>query len=356
MASGFIRGASTNIAAAQVINATTGLAFVGTVTVYVTVDTGTQAIGTVGSGIATAKGNGVFEYIPSAAESNGTICLFTFTGANAIPSSSQYWTISAGQSTAIQIASNPAITPLTAVSLITRSLKAVGVLSSGDTPSGDMITDGFLDLNEMMGSLAIQPQTIGVIAREEFALVSGQGGPSTPYTIGPGGNFNTSRPADLEGAGILLGGTPPLIEVPRAIYTDDAYEAVAIKELQSSIFTGVYYNQTFSAGLGEINLWPVPNTALNSLVLYRSQQLETFSSLTATYYVANGYAEMLRYQLALRLAIVFQKPISQDVQRMADLTLANVKRSNYKLSDLPTDPALTSNLRGGYNILTGSGG
>lgn len=353
MASGFISGSSTNIAEAQVINATTGLAFVGTVTVFVTVDTQPQVIGTVGSGIAIAKGNGVYQYIPSAAESTGTVCLFTFTGANAIPASSQYWTISSGQSTAVQIASNPNITPLTAVSLITRSLKTVGVLSAGDTPGGYMITDSFLDLNEMMGSLAIQPQTIGVIAREVYALVAGQGGPSNPYTIGPGGNFDTSRPADLYGAGILLGGTVPAIEVPRAVYTDDGYEAVAIKDLQSSIFTGVYYNQTFASGLGQINLWPVPNTTLNSLVLYRSQQLGTFTSLSATYYVPNGYAEMLRYQLAIRLAIVFQKPISPDVQQMAVMTLANVKRSNNKINDLAIDPALTRSQRTGYNILTG---
>lgn len=351
-----IRNTAGQVIGAQMVSATTGGAYVGTVTAYVTIDGGTQAIGTVGSGICTAEGNGYFTYTPSAAETNGALIAFTYIGSGAIPVTVQVATVTASQSLAIQLGTNPQVAALTAVSLITRALKTIGVLAAGDTPGGYMITDSFLDLNEMMGSLAIQPQTIGVIAREEFALVAGQGGPSNPYTIGPGGNFNTSRPADLDGAGILLGGTPPLIEVPRAIYTDDAYEAVAIKELQSSIFTGVYYNQTFSAGLGEINLWPVPNTATNSLVLYRSQQLETFSSLTATYYVANGYAEMLRYQLAVRLAIVFQKPISSDVKEMATVTLANVKHSNYKLSDLPTDPALTSNLRGGYNILTGSGG
>lgn len=355
MASGFIRGISGNIAEAEVISALTGLAFAGTVSVYVTVDTQSQTLGTVGSGIAIAKGNGVYQYLPSASESNGTKCSFLFTGANAIPALSQYWTISDGQSTALQIASNPNIVPLTAVSLITRALKTVGVLAAGDTPSGYMITDSFLDLNEMMGSLAIQPQTIGVVAREVFTLTAGRGGPSDPYSIGPGGDFDTSRPADIDGAGILLNGATPVVEVPRAIFTDDGYEAVPVKELQSSIFTGVYYNQ-FSAGLGYINLWPVPNTAVNSLVIYRDDQFDTFTSLTATYYVPNGYAEMMRYQLALRLAIVFQKPISSDLRDMAVQSMANVKRGNYKLSDLPTDPALTSNLRMGYNILTGSGG
>lgn len=354
MSSGFIRGISGNIAEAEVISALTGLAFAGAVSVYVTVDTGTQVLGTVGSGIAIAKGNGVYQYLPSAAESNGTKCSFLFTGANAIPALSQYWTISDGQSTALQIASNPNIVPLTAVSLITRALKTIGVLAAGDTPGGYMITDSFLDLNEMMGSLAIQPQTIPVVTREVFTLTAGRGGTTDPYTIGPGGDFNTSRPADIESAGLLLNSSTPAVEVPRAVLTDEAYQAIAIKDLASSLFTGVYYSQTFASGLGEINLWPVPNIATNSLVLYRSEQLSTFTNLTATYYVPNGYAEMLRYQLAVRLAMVFQKPVSDGLERMASLSLANVKRANNKIFDLPTDPALTSNQRYGYNILTGS--
>lgn len=336
------------------ISATTGAAYVGTVTTYVTIDGGTQAIGTVGSGICTAEGNGYYTYAPSAAETNGTLLAFTFIGSGAIPVTIQVATVTASQSTAIQLATNPLVAALTAVSLITRALKTIGVLAAGDTPGGYMITDSFLDLNEMMGSLAIQPQTIPVVTREVFTLTAGRGGTTDPYTIGPGGDFNTSRPADIESAGLLLNSSTPAVEVPRAVLTDEAYQAIAIKDLASSLFTSVYYSQTFASGLGEINLWPVPNIATNSLVLYRSEQLSTFTNLTATYYVPNGYAEMLRYQLAVRLAMVFQKPVSDGLERMAALSLANVKRANNKIFDLTTDPALTSNQRYGYNILTGS--
>jgi hypothetical protein len=356
MASGFIRGSSTNIAEAQVINATTGLGFVGTVTVFVTVDTNPQVIGTVGSGVAIAKGNGVFQYIPSAAESTGTVCLFTFTGANAIPASSQYWTISDGQSTAVQIASNPNITPLRAVNLITSALNTVGILGAGETASGDMATDGFRRLNNMMGTLAIQPKTIPVIAREVYPLVAGQGGVGNEYTMGPGGDFDTTRPNEIQGAGLLLGSTSPLVETPLAVLTDQSWQSLQIKNLTSPQPTAVYYNQTFSSGLGTINLWPVPDNALNSLVLYRSQQLTTFTSLTATYYVPNGYDEMLEYQLAIRLAGPYQRTLPSYVLQMAVESLALVKRANYRIFDMPVDPAFTRDHRGGYNILSGQGG
>ena len=66
-----IRNQAGQTIGAQMVNATTGAAFAGVVTVYVTLDAGTQAIGTVGSGICTSEGNGYYTYAPSAAETNG---------------------------------------------------------------------------------------------------------------------------------------------------------------------------------------------------------------------------------------------------------------------------------------------
>jgi hypothetical protein len=58
-----------------------GSPFVGTVTVYVTIDGGTQTLGT---GAIQAEGNGLYNYFPKAAETNGTLIAFTFIGPNAI--------------------------------------------------------------------------------------------------------------------------------------------------------------------------------------------------------------------------------------------------------------------------------
>lgn len=205
----------------------------------------------------------------------------------------------------------------------------------------------------MTGTLAIQPQTIPVIGREVFPLVAFKGGPSTPYTIGgTGGDFNTSRPNELEGAGLLMPGSPNPVEIPRAVITDDGWEAIQIKDLQSSLFTGVYYNAAFP--LGTINLWPVPNTTLNSLVLYRKEQLGQFTSLTAVYNVPNGYDEMLEYNLAVRLAGPYRMPLPPYVQQMATETLGQVKRANYRITDVAVDPALARQRRYGYNINTGN--
>ena len=72
--------------------ATDGAAFTGAVTVSVTVDAGTQATGSVGSGACTHEGNGYHTYAPAQAETNGDLLAFTFTGSGAIPETVQVYT------------------------------------------------------------------------------------------------------------------------------------------------------------------------------------------------------------------------------------------------------------------------
>ena len=77
---------------ATLISATDGSAFAGSVTVYVTVDAGAQAAGSVGSGACTNEGNSYYTYAPSQAETNGDLVAFTFIGTGAVPSTVQVYT------------------------------------------------------------------------------------------------------------------------------------------------------------------------------------------------------------------------------------------------------------------------
>lgn len=77
---------------AQMVSATDGSAFTGSVTVAVTIDAGTQATGSVGSGACTHEGNGYHTYAPAQAETNGTLIAFTFTGTGAVPATVQVFT------------------------------------------------------------------------------------------------------------------------------------------------------------------------------------------------------------------------------------------------------------------------
>jgi hypothetical protein len=69
----------------QMVNASGGGAFTGAVTVYVTKDAGTQAVGNVGSGACVHEGNGFHTYSPDATDTNGDHVAFTFIGTGAVP-------------------------------------------------------------------------------------------------------------------------------------------------------------------------------------------------------------------------------------------------------------------------------
>ncbi len=149
------------------------------------------------------------------------------------------------------------------------------------------------------------------------------------------------------------------VEIPRAMLTDDAYQAIQIKNQTNAQFTNVYYNAT--QPYGTVWLWPIPTTNANQLVLYLPQQFGGFADLTTdyTYPTMPGYGEMLEYELAQRLIgpySVSDQVVIGSVVELARKATAAVKRQNYKLTDLPTDPALTGFRKGGYNINTDSGG
>jgi len=76
----------------QMVTAADGTAFTGSVTVYVTGDAGTQAIGSVGSGACTHEGNGYHTYAPAQAETNYDMVAFTFIGTGAIPVTRELFT------------------------------------------------------------------------------------------------------------------------------------------------------------------------------------------------------------------------------------------------------------------------
>ena len=77
---------------AQMLTASDGSVFAGTVTVYVTGDAGTQAIGSVGSGVCIDEGNGYYTYAPAQAETNYDLIGFTFIGTLAANTTVQVYT------------------------------------------------------------------------------------------------------------------------------------------------------------------------------------------------------------------------------------------------------------------------
>jgi hypothetical protein len=88
----------------------------------------------------------------------------------------------------------------TGLDIVTKALVTIGVSRPGATIEAGMADDAFWRLNAFVGGLALQPLTIPAVSREVFPLTANVG----TYTIGPGGNFDTTQPVSIDGAAVLL--------------------------------------------------------------------------------------------------------------------------------------------------------
>jgi hypothetical protein len=228
--------------------------------------------------------------------------------------------------------------------LLRRSLLAINGIGEGETMSASQEVDSLAALNGMIDMWSTQRLTIYSKIREEFSLVPGQ----QSYTMGTGGNFNTTRPMKIEYASIELQGSTPPLETPLEIIYLQEWAEVPSKELSSDLPTKLYVEDTFP--LATLNLWPKPSAA-EKIVTYSWKPLSTVAA-GDTLALPPGYEEAMKYNLTIRLASDYGKSVSAEVAKLAEDGLASIKRMNIKPTFLKCDPAVLARYRT-FNILTG---
>ena len=101
-----------------------------------------------------------------------------------------------------------------------------------------------------------------------------------------------------------------------------------------------------------LRCWPVPDDSTVDLVLYLSLAEESwFATLTADADLPRGYADAIRYNLAVRLAPEFGRPLDPTVLLLAEQSLADVKRGNARTIEMHLPAELLA--AGGFDIEVG---
>ncbi len=343
-----IKNVANQTVGAELIDATTGSAFAGVVTVHVTGDAGTQATGSVGSGICTAEGNGYYSYVPSAAETNYNLVAFTFTGTNAIPKTVQYEPLTAAQAAALSAAT--AVNAVTARTLITKSLRRIGVVGAGQTLSPEDADDALFLLNSLLDMFATERLMVPVITRSTWTIVAGTG----TYTVGDGGDVDIARPVFVEDVRFIDTSADPETEHPLGMLTDRAY-AKAQKSLTSLYPSQRYWNPTFTGtGLGSVTLWPIPTSTTLLGAFYAATALTQVASLDTTLILPPGYRYFLQEQLAVICAPEWGIPLPAELRENARESKANIKRANTRLVELATWEGAIFGGHGMYDIYSDS--
>lgn len=231
---------------------------------------------------------------------------------------------------------------VTALDLITRALRLINVVASGELPTSDEANDSLAAFREMIDSWNADRLGVFSINAQDFSLTLGQ----QAFTMGPGGNFDTNRPAKIEGmSSILLYSPSNPVEIPMEMYTwQDWQQKVPVKNVDGN-FPLVCYDDG-GMPLRTLNFWPIPQQQPVNVRIYAWQPLIWPATLQTLLNFPVGYARAFRFNLAVELAAEFSVPIPQQVAAIAVGSLATVKNMNAPdlelVSDLLATPA-------GYN-------
>lgn len=216
---------------------------------------------------------------------------------------------------------------MTGGDLIASSLRLIGVLASGETPSGPESADALLILQQMIDEWQTERLNIFTINILEFPLVQGQ----QTYTLGVGGNFNTTRPAFIQRMSVVWLANPAQpLELPLEMLTDASWQAVPVKIINSTLPVYVYDDGAYP--LRNLNFWPIP-TVVDNVRIYGWQPLLTFPDLTTDIQFPPGYAKAIRYNLAVDLAPEFGRQVPPEVSVMAGLSKAHIKIINSPITE-----------------------
>jgi hypothetical protein len=218
-----------------------------------------------------------------------------------------------------------------AYDLIKGSMRLIGAIATGETPSADEANDGLNTLNDLLETWSTENLIVWGSDNETFATVAGQ----ALYTIGPAGNFNTVRPIRVTGAYCTFGG----VDFPIQLIGPDEYNGIALKTQQQPIVEQLLYINDNPLGL--IKLWPVPSQVI-PIVLNNDRVLTQVASLATVMTFPPGHLIAMKHALAILLAPDYGVEPSSAVVAVATSTKANIKRANKIKRQATFDPALSS--------------
>jgi hypothetical protein len=209
----------------------------------------------------------------------------------------------------------------TALQIIERSLRTIGVLAAGETATADQAKDALVCLNDVLEGLSNESLAIYVDALDQLTMDG-----STSYTYGDGGDLDSVRPVSV--TNVYYRDTNN-IDYPVEMITSDQYDSIYSKTLSTGIPTVVYFNPAYP--LSEIYPWPL--SSAGTLFISAKKPLLNLSTYNTVLVLPVGYERLLRYALAVELMPEYGIQNAQVLGMMMEAK-ASIKRTNSRSSVL----------------------
>ena len=229
----------------------------------------------------------------------------------------------------------------TAAELIDGSLRLLGVLAEGETPSAAVMQDSIMAMNQMIQSWDTERLSVFSTQDQVFTWPAN----ALSRTLGPTGDFVGNRPIEIDDATYFKDPSSGLSFGVKLI-NQQQYDGIAFKTVTSTYPQVLWVNNTFPNI--EMYVYPVPIKALEWHII-SVQTLDEVSSVATDIYFPPGYLRAFRYNLACELAPEFGVEPSPQVQRIAMTSKRNIKRINFP-GDLMAIPYPIVATRQRYNI------
>ena len=220
--------------------------------------------------------------------------------------------------------------------LIRATLRLIGAISSSETPNADESSDALEALNLMLGSWGAS-RFLSASTGKVTKTMTG----ATSYTIGVGGDINTTRPTSIYNAYWSDGGIDYTLE--NMDYSD--YLEIGVKTV-GGIPSHIVLNP--DNPLSTIYLYPIPSTGTLTLELIRP---ETDLTLADDLPYPPEWIRAMKFNLAVEISPEFGFTVSPELALMAQESKAIVMRSMVTIPVAKFDPLL--NVNRGFNIISG---
>lgn len=213
----------------------------------------------------------------------------------------------------------------TALDIIKRALRLLGVYAKGEEPSPEESADGLAALNALMGSLSNTP----LVYAKTLDAISLEAG-VTSITVGPTGSTVTERPMRVLEDSYIQSGS---VSYPLDVFTAQQYGDVAVKGEQ-----GIPVAVWPLMGMPDVTLtfWPVPTSGLD-LYLWSTKALATFPALTTEVSLPEGYEDLLSHELGDALGPEYQTALPAAAARRLARLRRNLKRTNLQVPQIESD-------------------
>jgi hypothetical protein len=233
----------------------------------------------------------------------------------------------------------------TATELINGSLRLLGVLAEGETPSAAASQDALEAMNQMIESWNTERLSVFSTQNQVYTWPAS----TISRTLGPTGNFVGNRPIQVDDATYFR---DPQTNVSYGIkiINQQQYDGIAVKTVTSTYPQVLWINMSYPDI--DMYVFPVPLRALEWHFV-SVEELTRPASLGTSLAFPPGYLRAFRYNLACEIAPEFGVEPSPQVKRIAMSAKRNLKRVNNP-EDLMSMPYSLIATRQRFNVYAGN--